>query len=327
MPSLPEELNEIFNQLMSRSRSQRYQSGAELALALRLFLDRYKPGYRAQPLRPLHARNSSRQEIERELRLLEEYVIEGADPSKVGENLIADALGDDAPYTKFTAATAATPGPVIFPRVDKPQPTDLARPKTRILTRNQGLSKNARQPSSQATVAPKKCRPIYDCSTLLQPVPPESTGPVLPERPPLHQLSTQILDRNALYEAHTQLKSRPDLHVLSTQILNRGERKPLSELQTKILVREPERRPRPESAARPAPERYEQAPPGDARPPSLLLDEDGTGATTNHAPERAGRNPHQNVIVQDLDGAGREESTTGTTLPIGDEDLEPGSDH
>ena len=32
----------------------------------------------------------------------------------------------------------------------------------------QGLSKNARQPSSQATVAPKKGRPIYDCSTLLQ---------------------------------------------------------------------------------------------------------------------------------------------------------------
>ena len=39
----------------------------------------------------------------------------------------------------------------------------------RLLRRQaQGLSKNARQPSSQATVAPKKCRSIYDCSTLLQ---------------------------------------------------------------------------------------------------------------------------------------------------------------
>ena len=44
------------------------------------------------------------QEIERELRMLEEYVIEDADPTKVGENLIADALGENAPYTKFTAA-------------------------------------------------------------------------------------------------------------------------------------------------------------------------------------------------------------------------------
>ena len=41
---MPEERDAILNKLMSRSRSQRYQSGAELALALRLFLDKYKPG-------------------------------------------------------------------------------------------------------------------------------------------------------------------------------------------------------------------------------------------------------------------------------------------
>jgi eukaryotic-like serine/threonine-protein kinase len=296
--TVPEELNDILNKLMSRSRSQRFQSGAELALALRLFLDREKPGYRRSHF-GRYMRATFEQDIERELRLMEEYIIEGADASKVGENLIADALGDDAPYTQFTAATGGSRADTgNFPRVEKRQPTDLHAEDTRILTRNQ---------------------PVLD-----------GENAPMPERPPLHELSTQILDRNAppapparpgLHEAQTELKPLPDLHVQPTQILSMPpERKPLSQLQTKIIVREEDLRP----------------PGEDTRAPTLVpLDKDGSGLTTDRAPpppERVRRDtqPSAQVIVHEEatrpEFADGEESTTGTTLPLSDDDLEPGTD-
>jgi serine/threonine-protein kinase len=338
-PTVPEELDDVLNKLMSRSRSGRYQSGAELALALRLFLDRYRPGYRRSHFGRF-MRTIFEQDIERELRLLEEYVIEGADPSKVGLNLIADALGENAPYTGFTAATiggggagGSASGTGHFPRVEQRPPTDLHAEQTRILTRNQPV-----------------------------PVPEGETGPVQPARPPLSELSTQILDRGAmatppperpgLHELQTQIKALPDLHSQNTQILSlprgggddRQERKPLSDLQTKIIVRE-----------------EDLMPPGqeDTQAPTMLkldkLDEEATGPgakTLERAPERPRRDTlpslDDNVIVdgeatREGHGAGRghgargggsggggfdesEESTTGATLPLSDEDLEPGTE-
>jgi serine/threonine-protein kinase len=109
--TIPGELNDILNKIMTRSRSSRFQTGQELAAALRHFLERYKPGYRrshfARFMRKLFA-----EDIERELRVLEEYVIDtgAADPEDVGENLIADALPEDAPYTQFTAASGGGGG-------------------------------------------------------------------------------------------------------------------------------------------------------------------------------------------------------------------------
>ena len=298
-PSLPEELNDILNKLMSRSRSQRFQSGAELALALRLFLDRHKPGYRRSHF-GRYMRSQFDQDIERELRLMEEYIIEGADASKVGENLIADALGDDAPYTQFTAAavggSASDTG--NFPRVENRQPTDLHAQNTRILTRNQ-----------QA--------------------PPGETGPMMPERPPLSELSTQILDRNGpskasrpgLHEAQTELKALPDLHAQPTQILSLPpERQPLSQLQTKIIVRQEDLVP----------------PDEDTQAPTLVpLDKDGSGLTTDRAPpaprQRRDTQPSERVVVNEEatrpEFDDHEESTTGNTLPLSEEDLEPGTDH
>jgi eukaryotic-like serine/threonine-protein kinase len=298
--SVPEEFNDILNRLMSRSRSQRFQSGAELALALRLFLDRCKPGYRRSHF-GRYMRATFEQDIERELRLMEEYVIEGADPSKVGENLIADALGNDAPYTNFTAATGGSRADTgNFPRVEKRQPTDLHAEETRILTRSSA-------------------------------VPEGETGPVMPERPPLSELSTQIIDRGlhpplpdlhaqqtqikALPDLHAQqthIKPLPDLHVQPTKILHVGsERPPLSELQTKIIVREEDLR----------------EPQEDTQAPTLVpLDQDGSIGTTERAP-RPRHDTHPSVIVQNPDFADGEEPTTGGTLPLDDDDLEPGTGH
>src|SRR5262249_26201880 len=106
VPEVPVELNEILNKLMSRSRSARFQSGEELADELRLFLEGFRPGYKRSHFGRF-MRKLFEEDIERELRILEEYVIDdAADPSDVGENLIAEALGEDAIYTKFTAAAA-----------------------------------------------------------------------------------------------------------------------------------------------------------------------------------------------------------------------------
>jgi serine/threonine-protein kinase len=291
-PTLPDELNDILNKLMSRSRSQRFQSGAELALALRLFLDRYRPGYRRSHFGRF-MRTTFEQDIERELRLLEEYVIEGADPSKVGENLIADALGDDAPYTKFTAAHDSSRADTgNFPRVERPAPTDLHAEDTRILTRNQpGIHELDTGPIR------RDLGPLHEQSTMIKAAP-------LPE---LHAQPTMIKQAPAR-------EALPDLHAQPTQILELpAERKPLSELQTKIMPR-----------------------PDDSRAPTLVpLDKDGTGATTDRAPaaERPRRDTQPSVIVHEELAQARkdfadngEDSTTGTSVPLSDDDLEPGTE-
>src|SRR5262249_30267242 len=78
-PTVPVELSEIVNKLMSRSRSARYQSGAELAEALRDFLDRFHPGYRRSHFGRFMRRIFA-DDIEKELRILEDYVIRDANP-------------------------------------------------------------------------------------------------------------------------------------------------------------------------------------------------------------------------------------------------------
>jgi eukaryotic-like serine/threonine-protein kinase len=278
--TVPEELNDILNKLMSRSRSGRFQSGAELALALRLFLDRWKPGYRRSHF-GRYMRTTFEADIERELRLLEEYVIDGGDPEKVGENLIADALEEDAPYTQFTAATdGSRAGTGNFPRVEVRAPTDLHAQETRILTRNHAA------PAEEA----------------------------LPKRPPLPELSTQILDRNrpGLHELHdlpTGPKSLPDLHALETQILNAPAQKelpPLHSLETKIIVRDV-----------------------DTQAPTLVpLEKDASGATTEPTPEGAKHDTNPSVIVAE-EGAPTEfveGEDSITSVPLRDDDLEPGTD-
>jgi serine/threonine protein kinase len=307
--TVPEELDEILNKLMSRSRSQRHQSGAELALALRVFLDRHRPGYRRSHFGRF-MRQTFEHEIERELRLLEEYVIEGADASKVGENLIADALGADAPYTRFTAAVvdgsvAATGN---FPRMHQQSPADLHAEPTRILTRN-------------------------------------SAG--APELPPLSAQETQILSERprrpsspSLHEEATQLKQLPspppDLHAQNTQILALPELPPLSAQETRILSRD-----RIDTRAGTI-EREAAAIGGEIetdRQPLVRLDEDATGigdatARDDGGPteaDGAARRPRRDTLPHgpahevahppSHAPANEEESTS---VPLADEDLEPG---
>jgi serine/threonine protein kinase len=103
-PDVPAPLEAIMDRALTRSRSARFQSAEEMAIELKAFLADYAPGYTRSHL-GRYLRKMFVEEIERELRQLEDYVIGGpevADQADLGENLIADALGPDAPYSKFT---------------------------------------------------------------------------------------------------------------------------------------------------------------------------------------------------------------------------------
>ncbi len=205
-PRVPDELDGILNKIMSRSRSQRHQSGEELALELRVFLDRYKPGYRRSHF-GRYMRTVFATEIERELRLLEEYVIDTADATKVGENLIADALGPDAPYSKFTAhstASVGTEGNPDDPSALPPLP-DLHVQPTRIL----------------------KPGGLHDQETRMLDMPDAPAGGVSEDEP-------------TLPKADGEDEGLPPLHELQTKILIAPELAPLAELRTRILNRMPE---------------------------------------------------------------------------------------
>jgi serine/threonine-protein kinase len=98
---IPDELQHVIDKSMTRSRSGRYQTSMEFRDALLGFLRRYNPTYRrtklARFLKKLWA-----EEIERELRAMEDFVLDASPSDDLGRNLIADALGPDATYSKFS---------------------------------------------------------------------------------------------------------------------------------------------------------------------------------------------------------------------------------
>ena len=104
VPQLPLLLNDLLNRIMQRQRNDRFQSGREVGRALRAFLEQHAPGYRradfARFMRALF-----KEEIDKEQRQLDGWVLARGDASQVGVNLIAEALPEDAPFRSFTAAS------------------------------------------------------------------------------------------------------------------------------------------------------------------------------------------------------------------------------
>ncbi|HET6613136.1 MAG TPA: serine/threonine-protein kinase [Kofleriaceae bacterium] len=112
-PGVPPELEAICDRCMSRSRSQRYQTAEEASSALRTFLRRYMPSYSRSHL-GRYVRKMFAAEIERELRMLEEYVLSANVDDNLGENLIANVLGKNAEYSQFTPHAAPATGDGSF---------------------------------------------------------------------------------------------------------------------------------------------------------------------------------------------------------------------
>ncbi len=112
-PEIPRELADIVERSMARSRSARYQSALEFRDALIEFLKTYHPQYRRGKLAKLMKKLCSK-DIDRELRMLEDLVVDitSSDQSE-SRNLIADTLGPNAPYTRFTAQHSGKTAPSI----------------------------------------------------------------------------------------------------------------------------------------------------------------------------------------------------------------------
>ncbi len=117
VPSVPPELEGITDKCLTRSRAHRYQTAAEVEADLRAFLKRYVPTYSRSHL-GRYVRKMFATEIERELRMLEEFVIADEVSDDVGENLIPQSEGAPAPDVPFHPKPTSTVLPQAPPGGD-----------------------------------------------------------------------------------------------------------------------------------------------------------------------------------------------------------------
>ena len=115
-PGIPPELEAITDKCLTRSRANRYQTAAEAEGDLRAFLKKFMPAYSRSHLGRF-IRKMFQQEIERELRMLEEYVMAADVSDDVGESLMtrdADYEPPEVPFQpKPTSVSIAAAAPAF----------------------------------------------------------------------------------------------------------------------------------------------------------------------------------------------------------------------
>ena len=99
-PGIPPELESITDKCLTRSRANRYQTAAEAETDLRAFLRKYMPNYSRSHLGRF-IRKMFATEIERELRMLEEYVLDEEVSDDVGESLMSRDEDFEPPEVPF----------------------------------------------------------------------------------------------------------------------------------------------------------------------------------------------------------------------------------
>ena len=148
---------QITDKCLTRSRANRYQTAAEAEGDLRAFLRKFMPNYSRSHLGRF-IRKMFATEIERELRMLEEYVLTDEMSDDVGENLLGrdeDFEPPDVPFQpKPTSVSIVAAGSTDFssdsnfttmPKVDRHE--DIHNQNTLILD---GRGRNAPQPHRPA---------------------------------------------------------------------------------------------------------------------------------------------------------------------------------
>jgi serine/threonine-protein kinase len=160
-PDIPEQLARIIEKAMSRSRSARYQTSLEFRDALLRFLRNYNPKYRRTKLSRFMKR-VWKEEIERDLRAMEDFVLDSKafdDSQNLGKNLIADALGPGATYSRFS-----------------PQPTkgsdaaeEVHQVKTEIIdtAKSEAEEEVEELPTERTVKAPSPFDPIHSEKTVV----------------------------------------------------------------------------------------------------------------------------------------------------------------
>ncbi|HUJ63771.1 MAG TPA: serine/threonine-protein kinase [Kofleriaceae bacterium] len=99
-PGIPPELEAICDKCLTRSRANRYQTAAEAEGDLRAFLRKFMPNYSRSHLGRF-IRKMFAQEIERELRMLEEFVMTDDVSDDVGESLMVRDDDFEPPEVPF----------------------------------------------------------------------------------------------------------------------------------------------------------------------------------------------------------------------------------
>jgi serine/threonine-protein kinase len=163
-PGIPPELEAITDKCLTRSRANRYQTAAEAEGDLRAFLRKFMPNYSRSHLGRF-IRKMFAQEIERELRMLEEYVMADDISEDVGESLMVRDEDFEPPEVPF-----------------QPKPTSVSIAAIGAGT-NGGTRESANDFSSDSnfTTMPKVDREdIHGAKTVIL----EDRGRRAPPRPP-----------------------------------------------------------------------------------------------------------------------------------------------
>jgi len=206
VPGIPPELEAICDKCLTRSRANRYQTAAEAEGDLRAFLRKFMPNYSRSHLGRF-IRKMFAQEIERELRMLEEFVMDEDVSDDVGESMMTGDADFEPPEVPFQPKPTSVTGKALSDFEGDSNVTtspagerddDLHAANTIILEGGRG---RARMPggSKPPTVPP-----------------PRSRGKTLPPPPP----------RAAIHQAQTGFED--DLHGAQTVIIEgraRGRRR------------------------------------------------------------------------------------------------------
>ncbi len=207
-PGIPIELEQITDRCLTRSRANRYQTAAEAEGDLRVFLRKYMPNYSRSHLGRF-IRKMFATEIERELRMLEEYVMADDVSEDVGESLMIKDEDFEPPEVPFQpkptsvsiiAAREASAGEArddfsgdsnftTMPKVE--QREDIHQQNTVILESGRGRSAPPTSPPPGRGKGPTK-----------PPPPPPARAPTRGQAPPvkpiydddLHSAPTMIID-------------------------------------------------------------------------------------------------------------------------------------
>jgi serine/threonine-protein kinase len=222
-PGVPPELEAITDKCLTRSRASRYQTAAEAEADLRAFLRKFMPNYSRSHLGRF-IRKMFAAEIERELRMLEEYVLDEDVSDDLGESLMARDEDFEPPEVPF-----------------QPKPTSVS-----ILLAGGRESANDFGGDSNFTTMPKTDPhddgPIASPIALLGPtegtlhgpgpVAIDSEAPTERSHDDIHGANTMILDgrsRDRVPEpvAHEQTRRESreydeDLHSAPTMIIDLG---------------------------------------------------------------------------------------------------------
>jgi serine/threonine protein kinase len=192
-PGIPHELEQITDKCLTRSRANRYQTAAEAEADLRVFLRKFMPNYSRSHLGRF-IRKSFAQEIERELRMLEEFVMADDVSDDVGVNLMKRDDGFEPPEVPFQPKPTSVS--IVAVAADfssesnfttMPQASDIHQQNTMIL--NAGRSSRTPQPQK-----PQPEPPRHRGATQPPPHPPprRPVRPVYDEE--LHSAPTMIID-------------------------------------------------------------------------------------------------------------------------------------